>query len=75
MFSGEQGKQFLSGDLSLTGQHDDARMCLAIALTATQMGATIANHLEVIEVLKVPKEDGREVCAGVRVRDSFTSKK
>ena len=29
------------------GMHNDARMCLSIALTAARMGASIANHVQV----------------------------
>ena len=31
----------------IVGQQDDARMCLAIAMTATRYGATVANHVKV----------------------------
>ena len=34
------------------GQHDDARMNLAIALTAVRHGASVANHVEVLSLLK-----------------------
>jgi len=36
----------------LTGQQDDARMNLAIALTASRHGATVVNHVKVINLLK-----------------------
>lgn len=35
-----------------TGQHNDARMNLAIALTAVRHGASVANHMEVLSLLK-----------------------
>ena len=34
------------------GQHNDARMNLSIALTAAMEGAVIANHVEVISLIK-----------------------
>ena len=34
------------------GQQDDARMNVSIALTAARQGANIANHTEVIHLLK-----------------------
>lgn len=34
------------------GQHNDARMNLAIALTAVRHGASVANHVEVLSLLK-----------------------
>ncbi len=46
------------------GQFDDARMNVAIALTAAREGAVVANHVEVEELLK----EGDKV-RGVRVRD------
>ena len=37
---------------TLSGQHNDARMNLAIALTAVRHGASVANHVEVLSLLK-----------------------
>lgn len=34
------------------GQHNDARMNISIALTATRFGATIANHVRVVDLIK-----------------------
>ena len=56
------------------GQHDDARMCLSIALTATRMGATTANHTEVVRLLKKKDSDGKEVMCGAVVKDKLTGK-
>ncbi|KAK6622699.1 glycerol-3-phosphate dehydrogenase [Polyplax serrata] len=53
------------------GQQDDARMCLSIALTATRYGATVANHVKCIGLLKSKNEMG-EVISGVRARDELT---
>nr|XP_046238132.1 glycerol-3-phosphate dehydrogenase, mitochondrial isoform X3 [Scatophagus argus] len=55
------------------GQHNDARMNLAIGLTAARYGATIANYTEVVRLLK--KKDpqtGRETVCGARCRDVLT---
>jgi glycerol-3-phosphate dehydrogenase len=38
--------------LVILGQQDDARMNVSIALTAARRGASIANHTEVIRLLK-----------------------
>lgn len=46
------------------GQFNDARMNLALALTALDEGAALANHLEVVAYLRIA-----EKIAGVRVRD------
>lgn len=51
------------------GQHNDARMNIAIALTAARMGATIANHVRVTGLLKKTLPDGRNVLSGVKVKD------
>ncbi|XP_028155758.1 glycerol-3-phosphate dehydrogenase, mitochondrial-like isoform X3 [Ostrinia furnacalis] len=51
------------------GQQDDARMNLAIALTAARHGATIANH---VSVTKLYKTGGK--LSGARVRDEMTGK-
>lgn len=34
------------------GQQDDARMNLAVALTASRHGATVVNHVSVVNLLK-----------------------
>jgi len=52
------------------GQQDDARMCLAIALTATRHGATVANHVRVCSLLK----DAAGKCCGAHLRDELTGK-
>ncbi|KAK2141192.1 hypothetical protein LSH36_1143g00045 [Paralvinella palmiformis] len=56
------------------GQHEDARMCIAIAMTAGRMGATLANHTQVTELHKRKDESGREVVDGARVKDMLTGK-
>ncbi|XP_030309839.1 glycerol-3-phosphate dehydrogenase, mitochondrial [Calypte anna] len=55
------------------GQHNDARMNLAIALTAARYGAAMANYAEVLHLLK--RRDpagGKERVCGVRCRDVLT---
>lgn len=49
------------------GQMDDARMNLAVALTATRYGATVANHVRVVRLLH---EDGR--VSGAHLRDELS---
>ncbi|KAK8388641.1 hypothetical protein O3P69_020552 [Scylla paramamosain] len=56
------------------GQHNDARMNLSIALTATRLGATIANHARVLSLMKEEDENGKEKLCGARVRDEVTGK-
>ncbi|XP_064597841.1 LOW QUALITY PROTEIN: glycerol-3-phosphate dehydrogenase, mitochondrial-like [Liolophura sinensis] len=56
------------------GQHDDARMNLSIAITAARMGGSLANHTEVLSLLKRRNPDGQEVVSGARCRDMLTGK-
>ncbi|NXF06219.1 GPDM protein, partial [Smithornis capensis] len=57
------------------GQHNDARMNLAIALTAARYGAATANYTEVRHLLKSTDPDsGRQRVCGVRCRDVLTGK-
>ncbi len=51
------------------GQFDDARMNVALALTAAEEGAAVGNHLEVTALLK----NGSQV-SGASVRDTLTGK-
>ncbi|XP_045470532.1 glycerol-3-phosphate dehydrogenase, mitochondrial isoform X2 [Harmonia axyridis] len=53
------------------GQQDDARMNLAIALTAIRHGATVTNHVSVTKLLK-KQEGNKEVVCGVSVKDEMT---
>ncbi|PAV85190.1 hypothetical protein WR25_16251 [Diploscapter pachys] len=50
------------------GQHNDARMNLAIILTAIRQGAKCANHVRVLSLLKT--EDGK--VNGAKVKDMMT---
>ncbi|XP_001599125.1 glycerol-3-phosphate dehydrogenase, mitochondrial isoform X1 [Nasonia vitripennis] len=54
------------------GQQDDARMNLAVALTASRHGATVVNHVSVLNLLKGLDRDGKRVLTGARVKDELT---
>ncbi|XP_072032092.1 glycerol-3-phosphate dehydrogenase, mitochondrial-like [Amphiura filiformis] len=54
------------------GQHNDARMNIAIALTAGRMGATVANHTDVVSLIKHKDENGKEIIKGANLRDMIT---
>ena len=56
-----------AGVLYCDGQFNDARMAVALALTAAEEGALVANHVEVISLCK---EDGR--LAGAVVKDRLS---
>lgn len=56
------------------GQQDDARMCLAVALTAARHGATVANHVEVLKLHKKKDAEGKEVLCGATLRDNLSKK-
>lgn len=51
------------------GQFDDARLAIALAQTATDLGASVANYVRVVSLLK---KDGR--VAGARVCDAESGK-
>ena len=34
------------------GSHNDARMCISLAITAARHGATVANHVKVTDLVK-----------------------
>ncbi|KAJ2725921.1 mitochondrial glycerol-3-phosphate dehydrogenase [Coemansia sp. Benny D115] len=53
------------------GQHNDARMNAALAVTAAAHGAVVANHVEVTALVK-EVENGHEVVRGARLRDNET---
>lgn len=55
------------------GQHNDARMNIAIALTAARKGATVANHVKVVSLLKQVQDNGQEIIAGARCKDMITN--
>ena len=53
---------------SLSGQHNDSRMNMALILTAVKYGATVANYCEVVQLHK----DASGKLNGARVRDNLT---
>lgn len=55
------------------GQQDDARMNLAVALTATRHGATVANHIKVTSLIHESK-GGKKLIAGACLRDEISGK-
>ncbi|KAM9333923.1 glycerol-3-phosphate dehydrogenase, mitochondrial [Symphorus nematophorus] len=55
------------------GQHNDARMNLAIGITAARYGAAMANYTEVVRLLKrTDTQTGKEKVCGARCRDVIT---
>ncbi|KAJ2783985.1 mitochondrial glycerol-3-phosphate dehydrogenase [Coemansia javaensis] len=55
------------------GQHNDARMNAALAVTAAAHGAVVANHVEVTSLIKErDAETGRERVRGAMLRDNET---
>ena len=58
--------------LTILGQHDDARMCLAVALTASRLGANVANYVEVTKLLYRKDEDGKNIVSGATVLDKVS---
>ncbi|KAF2359269.1 EF-hand domain [Trinorchestia longiramus] len=70
--------KLVGGLVYYDGQHNDARMNLAIALTATRLGAATANYTSVVRLLKKPVvfpdgSTGEKIC-GARCRDETTGK-
>ncbi|KAJ1671313.1 mitochondrial glycerol-3-phosphate dehydrogenase, partial [Coemansia sp. RSA 25] len=54
------------------GQHNDARMNAALAVTAAAHGAVVANHVEVTGLVKESDAEGRERVCGATLRDAET---
>ncbi|KAJ3126054.1 hypothetical protein HK098_007931 [Nowakowskiella sp. JEL0407] len=54
------------------GAHNDSRMNVSLALTAIEHGAVVANHVEVLDLLKA-NEEGK-VCGAV-VRDNLSGER
>lgn len=52
------------------GAHNDARMCLSIALTAARRGALVANHVAVTGLVKDPANNN-QICAA-QVKDQLS---
>lgn len=53
------------------GQHNDARMNISVAMTAVRMGAVVANHCAVTELISDP-ETKRII--GAKCCDRYTGK-
>ncbi len=66
-FPGLKEKGLKAGVLYYDGQFHDARMALALALTAQKNGATICNHITATDLLK---HEGK--ISGARLMDSLT---
>ncbi|KAK3083316.1 hypothetical protein FSP39_019284 [Pinctada imbricata] len=56
------------------GQHDDARMNIAIAMSAIRMGGSLLNYTEVVEIHKSKDSTGKDVVSGAKIRDRITGK-
>lgn len=55
------------------GQHNDSRMNLSIVMTAVHHGAVVANHVEVVKILKsTDPTTGKERCSGATLKDKIT---
>ncbi len=50
------------------GSHNDARMCISLAITAARHGATVANHVKVTDLIK--DESGK--LTGAKMRDEIS---
>lgn len=69
-----KGEKLCGAIVYYDGQQNDARMNLAIALTAGRQGATVCNHVEVLELLKKPDASGKQKLCGAKVKDTITGK-
>ena len=49
-------------------------MCLAVALTASRLGANVANYVEVMKLLYRKDENGKDVVNGATVFDKVSGK-
>lgn len=55
------------------GQHNDARMNISMAITAGRLGADIANHVAVTELIHETDEDGKKRCVGAKCLDRYNN--
>lgn len=65
-----KGNKLVGAIVYYDGQQDDARMCLAVALTATRHGATVANHVSATSLIK----DKNGILCGAKLKDELTGK-
>lgn len=56
------------------GQHNDARMNISMAITAARLGANIANHTAVTELLHEIDENGKKKVVGAKCLDRYSGK-
>ncbi len=54
------------------GAHNDSRMNIALAMTAKEHGASVCNHVEVIELMKEKQEGKADQICGAICRDTLT---
>jgi glycerol-3-phosphate dehydrogenase len=69
------GERLRGSIMYYDGQMDDARFNVGLALTAALYGATVANHAEVVKLLRAdaaPAGGGEAPVVGARVRDTLT---
>lgn len=69
-----KSENLCGGIVYYDGQMDDARLNLAIALTAVRYGAIVVNHVNVTGLIKDETSQG-EVVTGVDVQDEITGDK
>jgi glycerol-3-phosphate dehydrogenase len=55
------------------GQHNDARMNVALAFTAARMGANVANHCAVMELIHEEQTGSTKRIRGVKCFDRYRS--
>ncbi|XP_022905976.2 glycerol-3-phosphate dehydrogenase, mitochondrial [Onthophagus taurus] len=69
-----KGEKLRGAIVYYDGQQDDARMNLAIALTAIRYGATAVNHVSCKKLIKEPGKDGKPgILKGAVVKDNLTN--
>lgn len=56
------------------GQHNDARMNISMAMTAVRLGANVANHVAVTELLHKVDENGKKTVIGAKCLDRYSNK-
>ena len=66
---GLDGKKLSGGVVYYDGQFDDARLCIALALTASDIGGTVLNHCKVTGLIRE-----HEQVKGVQLHDLITNR-
>ena len=56
------------------GQQNDARMNISLAMTAVRLGANVANHVAVTELIHETDAQGKKQVVGARCLDRYTGK-